>query len=66
VLASSAGKVLRLDIEKHGVADGKLAAAGLLVINPPWQFEADMRAALVPVLPRLDAEIRFDWLAGEA
>jgi 23S rRNA (adenine2030-N6)-methyltransferase len=66
VLASGAAKVLRLDAAKRGVADGKLAAAGLLVINPPWQFENEMQAALDIVLPRLDCEVRFDWLAGEA
>jgi len=64
VLASGATKVLRLDVEKCHVPEGKLAAAGLLVVNPPWQFEAEMRAALAPVLPLLDAEARFDWLAG--
>jgi 23S rRNA (adenine2030-N6)-methyltransferase len=65
VLALGAAKVLRLDVEKRDVPDGKLAAAGLLVINPPWLFEADMRAALDIVLLQLDCEARFAWLAGE-
>ncbi len=65
VLASGAGKVLRVDVEKRGIAEGKLAAAGLVVINPPWQFEDEMRAALDIALPRLDCSARFDWLAGK-
>lgn len=66
VLASGAGKVLRIDVAKRGIAEGKLAAAGLLVINPPWQFEDEMRAALAVAMPILNAEATFDWLAGEA
>jgi 23S rRNA (adenine2030-N6)-methyltransferase len=66
VLASGAAKVLRVDVAKRGVAEGKLGAAGLLLINPPWQFEDEMRAALDLVLPRLDCETRFDWLASDA
>jgi 23S rRNA (adenine2030-N6)-methyltransferase len=65
VLASGAAKVLRIDVEKRGVADGKLAAAGLVVINPPWQFEDEMRASLDIVLPRLDCLARIAWLAGQ-
>lgn len=65
VLASGASKVLRIDVAKHGVAEGKLAAAGLLIVNPPWQFEEDMRAALAVALPLVDAEARFEWLVGE-
>ncbi|GAA0564723.1 23S rRNA (adenine(2030)-N(6))-methyltransferase RlmJ [Rhizomicrobium electricum] len=65
VLACGAAKVLRIDVEKRGVAEGKLAAAGLAVINPPWQFDDEMRAALDIVLPCLDCLARFDWLAGK-
>lgn len=64
VLASGAAKVLRIDVAKRGLAEGKLAAAGLLVINPPWQFEDEMQAALAIALPVLNAEARFDWLVG--
>lgn len=65
VLASGPGKLVRLDIVKHGVAEGRLATAGLLVVNPPWQFAEEMRAALAQVLPLMDASIRFKRLAGE-
>lgn len=66
VLASGAAKVLRLDVARLNGVEGKLNAAGLLIINPPWQFETEMRAALDPVLPLLRCEARFDRLAGEA
>jgi 23S rRNA (adenine2030-N6)-methyltransferase len=65
VLASGAGKVLRIDVAKRGVAEGKLAAAGVLVLNPPWQFAEDMRAALDVAMDVVGAEARLDWLAGE-
>jgi 23S rRNA (adenine2030-N6)-methyltransferase len=64
VLASGAAKVLRLDVTRHDAVEGKLNAAGLLIINPPWQFEDEMHAALAIVLPHLNAEAGFDWLAG--
>ena len=41
-----APKALRLEMRIDGIAEGKLAACGLLVINPPWQFEEAMREAL--------------------
>ncbi len=66
VLASGPANVLRIDVVKHGVAEGRLSTAGLLVVNPPWQFEEEMRAGLAAILPLLDAETRFDRLAGEA
>ena len=66
VLAAGAAKVLRIDVVRRAGAEGKLAAAGLLVINPPWQFEQHMGASLDLVLSLLGAAVRFDWLAGEA
>lgn len=65
VLSAGPSKVLRLDVSRHGVAEGRLATAGLLVINPPWQFEEEMAAALAPVLPLMDCEAHFERLAGE-
>lgn len=66
VLASGATKVLRLDVERHGVPEGRLSAAGLLIVNPPWQFEETMRDALALVLPRLNAGAKFEGLTGES
>ena len=39
-------KMLRLELHVPETAPGKLAACGLLVVNPPWQFEEAMRASL--------------------
>jgi 23S rRNA (adenine2030-N6)-methyltransferase len=65
VLTAGPKKVLRLDVRLKAPPEGKLAAAGLLIINPPWSLEADLAEALAPVLPRLEAETRFDWLSRE-
>jgi 23S rRNA (adenine2030-N6)-methyltransferase len=64
VLAAGPAKVLRIDITRRGVSEGKLSSAGLLVVNPPWLFEEEMRASLSLVLPRLDAEAHVERLAG--
>jgi 23S rRNA (adenine2030-N6)-methyltransferase len=55
-------------------AEGPLGGTGLILINPPWTLEADLKT-LAPVLARLLARDqtgpnrtgwRVDWLAGEA
>jgi 23S rRNA (adenine2030-N6)-methyltransferase len=47
---------------------GKLSAAGLLIVNPPYGLDAEMRAASVELLPLLrrgpKANFRVGWLAG--
>jgi 23S rRNA (adenine2030-N6)-methyltransferase len=64
VLASGVRKALRLEIavDAH---EGRLGRAGLLVLNPPFQFDGEMEAALAAVAPALQAKTRLDWLAGE-
>jgi 23S rRNA (adenine2030-N6)-methyltransferase len=68
---SFAGEVLAGGMEKVLVIEtaipapeGKLARAGLLVINPPYGFEAGMRDAAKLIAPRLGAAISIKWLAG--
>jgi len=67
VLAAGVRKLLRIDIEAGAVAE-RMAAAGLLVVNPPFGFEADMRTTLDAVAPRLGrtgpAKVHLTWLAG--
>jgi 23S rRNA (adenine2030-N6)-methyltransferase len=65
------GEVLAAGIEKALVVEaaiaapeGKLARAGLLVINPPYGFEAVMRETAELIGPFLGAEITTRWLAG--
>ncbi len=44
--------------------DGKLGSAALLVINPPYGFDAAMQAGAALIAPRLGARIRTQWVAG--
>jgi 23S rRNA (adenine2030-N6)-methyltransferase len=64
LLLAGPRKMLRIDIEVAKV-DDRLAAAGLVVVNPPYGFEEEMRAALALIEPRLSARSRFVWLAKE-
>lgn len=64
VQACGPKSMLRVDTTLTAAAEGKLPRSGLLLINPPYGFETAMRAALAPVLPRMDASIRFEQLAG--
>ncbi|MCD6061537.1 MAG: rRNA ((2030)-N(6))-methyltransferase RlmJ [Moraxellaceae bacterium] len=47
-----------------------LNGSGLVVVNPPWQFDSRARTTLQWLLPVLSdhpqAEWRVEWLAGEA
>lgn len=56
-LASLAGlKLVTLELRVGpATADGKLAATGVAVINPPWKFEEAMREALPWIARALDA-----------
>lgn len=65
VLASGAKKALRIEITIDA-AEGKLAQAGLLVLNPPYGFDSEMQGALAIVMQPLRARTKLDWLAGEA
>lgn len=70
VLAAGVTKALRIDIEVAGTARGdkeRLAAAGLLVVNPPYGLDDGMREAARIVVPRLGDGARFDVvrLVGE-
>lgn len=64
VLNAGADKVLRLDITLDVAVEDKLAAAGLVVVNPPYGFATQMQAAMEPALPRLGAKLQCRWLAG--
>jgi 23S rRNA A2030 N6-methylase RlmJ len=59
-----AGKALRIEAAIDA-PEGKLARAGVLVLNPPFGFAAAMEEALAKVGPRLKARTRLTWLAGE-
>lgn len=46
-----------------------LNGSGMLIANPPWQLDVDMRAALDELLrllsPQGTGKVRIEWLAGE-
>ncbi len=65
VLAGGIVKALTIDTQVPA-PDGKLARAGLLVINPPYGFDAAMAAAAQILAPRLQGDIAVEWLAGES
>jgi len=71
VLAAGVKKALRIDIDIGAAAKApgekdRLTAAGLIVVNPPYGFAAEMRAALAQVAPLLSAHAEVRVLAGEA
>jgi len=63
------GKILRSEIAVAPAReDAGLTASGLIVVNPPFPLESELRG-LLPRLARVlasDATHRLDWLAGEA
>ena len=50
-------KALILEMRLEGVAEGKLGACGLAVINPPWTFQESMAEALPWLGAPLDARL---------
>ena len=70
LLAAGVTDLLRLtiDVGERPDAGEQLSAAGLLVINPPYQFDVEMRAAADEILPLLahgpGAQTAVEWLRG--
>jgi 23S rRNA (adenine2030-N6)-methyltransferase len=56
--ALAGDKTLHLELSVPASAPGKLAACGLLVMNPPWRFEEAMRQALPWIAERLGPGVR--------
>ena len=61
--AGGIAKAMTIDT-KISAPEGKLARAGLLVINPPYGFAAAMEQTARLVAPRLGGAITVSWLAG--
>ncbi|MGN6572642.1 MAG: 23S rRNA (adenine(2030)-N(6))-methyltransferase RlmJ [Pseudolabrys sp.] len=64
-------KILRAELIVSSLADPtRLNGSGLIIVNPPWTLEAELRQLLPPLADILgrEGEGRFtlDWLAGEA
>jgi len=64
-------KILRAELMVSPLSDpSRFNGSGLILVNPPWRLEGELRV-LLPVLARLlgrEGQGRFtlDWLAGEA
>ncbi len=65
VLAAGPKKALRLDVTLGERREDRMTAAGLMVVNPPFGFEDEMRSALALALPLMGSTARLLWLAGE-
>jgi 23S rRNA (adenine2030-N6)-methyltransferase len=63
VLAAGMAKAMVIDASVPAL-EGKLGRAGLLIINPPYGFEASMKASAALLAPRLEARIGTHWIAG--
>jgi 23S rRNA (adenine2030-N6)-methyltransferase len=65
VLACGPAKVLNIEIGVEA-GEGKLAKAGLLVLNPPFGFDTGMGEILGLIAPRLPGgKAALEWLRGE-
>jgi 23S rRNA (adenine2030-N6)-methyltransferase len=70
VVAAGANQALRIDFDigsvDGAVAKERLAAAGLIVVNPPFGFADEMQAALAIVATAMSPAARFsvNWIAG--
>jgi 23S rRNA (adenine2030-N6)-methyltransferase len=63
VLAGGIAKALTLDT-RVTAPEGKLGAAGLLVINPPYGFAGAMRDVAGVIALRLDTDVTVRWITG--
>jgi len=67
---SGIGKILRLELRVRGPgAATPIPGCGMLVVNPPWKFEAEVRPLLdwlrQALAPDDGGSVRVDWLAPE-
>jgi 23S rRNA (adenine2030-N6)-methyltransferase len=69
VTATGVRKILRLEMEIAPVSAGTISACGLLVVNPPWRFDAEARALLDWLWRALSRSesggARVEWLVPE-
>jgi len=70
LLAQGATKLLRIQLAVSAKEEGRLAETGLLIVNPPYGFDEQMRQTLGAIAMPLGgispARWSVDWLAGES
>jgi len=69
ILAAGGTRLLSLTFDVGGAAESeRLSASGLLMVNPPYGFDEQMRAASEDLLPQLrqgpQARAAVEWLGG--
>lgn len=65
-----AGRILRFEISRYTVQRiDRLNGCGMIIVNPPWKLDEDLRAVgdyLAPLFAREgDGFLRLDWLRQE-
>lgn len=69
VLARGAAKLLCIQLDIGASAEDRLSRTGLLIVNPPYGFDMQMREALATLAASLGrgrpAQWSVEWLAGE-
>jgi 23S rRNA (adenine2030-N6)-methyltransferase len=72
VMVGGMAKALRIDIDVGAIENKRVDSvpmhtAGLLVINPPFEFDIEIEQALAVVTPLLEKRAKYavEWLAGE-
>jgi len=65
VLSAGVEKALRVDVSRADAQDGRLSAAGMIIVNPPWYFAEELGDAWTQVMPRLGAQLRLERIAGD-
>jgi 23S rRNA (adenine2030-N6)-methyltransferase len=67
--ATGVRKILRLEFDIASVRPGTISGCGLLVVNPPWRFDAEARQLLDwlwrALSPSGSGGMRVDWLVPE-
>jgi 23S rRNA (adenine2030-N6)-methyltransferase len=66
-IASGMKKILRTDVP-YAKSTDKMTGSGMIIINPPYQIEDDLRAAYTALMPLFASGTKpamIDWLAGE-
>jgi 23S rRNA A2030 N6-methylase RlmJ len=70
VLARGAAKLLCIQLDVGASTEDRLSRTGLLVVNPPYGFDMQMREALDMLATSLGrerpAQWAVEWLAGES
>jgi 23S rRNA (adenine2030-N6)-methyltransferase len=59
-------KTLLLEVRVNAVAEGKLGACGIAVINPPWTFQETVAEALPWLAAPLDARLALTGLSASS